>query len=207
MSAVRQREGGKGIPILAPIPTYEDDVQISIRFKVVYVFDVSQTDGEPIPEPPNWLSPDRMPTLDTAIRSYAASIGLEIVIDDTIQGQGCATENKVLLRSSAGTLTAIHEIAHHMLHFPQGALFLGDATPMIRELQAESVAYVVSKHFGINPTGAPAYIALWNGDANTIRANLSTISTAAKTIITALTNYLPDPQTDTQKGHEQDHEC
>jgi hypothetical protein len=58
------RKGEKGIPILAPILVNEDpddpDSEKVLRgFKVVRVFDVSQTDGEPLPEPPNWKSPEK----------------------------------------------------------------------------------------------------------------------------------------------------
>ena len=58
------RKGEHGIPILAPIfsmVTDEDGEEHErlVGFKVVYVFDISQTDGEPLPEPPDWKSPEK----------------------------------------------------------------------------------------------------------------------------------------------------
>ncbi|MBC8508732.1 MAG: hypothetical protein H8D34_28075 [Chloroflexi bacterium] len=57
------RKGERGIPILAPIfqKAEEDDGENPklVSFRVVYVFDISQTEGEPLPEPPEWKSPQR----------------------------------------------------------------------------------------------------------------------------------------------------
>ena len=57
-------------------------------------------------------------------------------------------------------------------------------TRNIAELEAESVAYVVCRHFRLDTTvRSSAYIALWSGDAKALRASLERIATTARTII------------------------
>ena len=60
------------------------------------------------------------------------------------------------------------------------------------ETEAESVAYVVARHFGLADLNSPNYLALWNADSKVIRAHIERISQCASQIITALeTNSQP----------------
>src|SRR4030042_1229838 len=76
--------------------------------------------------------------------------------------QGVSLGGKILLDLEAGTKTLIHEIAHEMLHHVEGVL----TSSTIRQLEAESVAYVVAKHFGMNGLSSPNYNALKIGRAH-----------------------------------------
>ncbi len=72
------RKGEKGIPILAPIIIPEDPDDPNSKqqlkgFKVVYVFDVSQTDGEPLPEPPDWKSPEQNAVLSAKFDKFCSN--------------------------------------------------------------------------------------------------------------------------------------
>ena len=66
------KRGECGIPILAPLWVKQeseepDENKLALRgFKIVYVFDISQTDGEPLPEPPDWKKPERNAFLERA---------------------------------------------------------------------------------------------------------------------------------------------
>ena len=76
------------------------------------------------------------------------------------------------------TKTLAHELA---LYF--GGADLPSAE---EETIAESVAYVVGRHFGIDSTGSPNYLALWDADSKTLKAHLERIVACSRQIITAL---------------------
>ncbi len=83
---------------------------------------------------------------------------------------------------SAGTKTLIHEIAHEVLHQGEGA----PSKRTIRELEAESVAYIVAKYFGLDGLASPNYIALYGATTELIMQHLARIRATASDIINAL---------------------
>lgn len=182
------RKGEHGIPILAPCtykadPDASDSPQVLRGFRVVYVFDVSQTDGEPLPEPPDWKSPEHLPTLEAALHAYAARLGITITIQDTGPAQGVSYGGSIALDPTAGTKTLIHELAHEILHHgapddPQDRL--------LREVEAEATAYAVARHFGLENLASPNYLALSGSESKDILARLAHIQKAALQIIQAV---------------------
>jgi hypothetical protein len=181
-------KGERGIPILAPIISTvinekEEDEQRLVGFKVVYIFDVSQTAGEPLPEPPNWKSPEKNAELQERLMHFAQSKGIQVQIKSIGRDiQGVSMGGKVILDPEAGTKTLIHEIAHELLHHLEHVL--SDHT--YRELEAESVAYVVAKHFGMNGLSSPNYNALHGATAELILEHLERIRNTAAEIINAI---------------------
>jgi len=152
-------------------------------FKVVYVFDVSQTDGEPLPEPPEWKSPQKNAELNRKLTGFAISHNI-VVLEKEQPGevQGRSLNGTVEIDPSAGAKTLVHEIAHELLHN-------ADAPKLhvnIRELEAESVAYVVCKHFGLDGFSSPNYVALHGATSDLILTHLDRIRTTAARIIKAV---------------------
>ena len=92
------------------------------------------------------------------------------------------TGGAILISPQAGTKTLIHEIAHELLHQVKDAPT--DST--IRELEAESVAYVVAKHYGLDGLSSPNYIALHGADSDMITGHLERIRDISAQIITSL---------------------
>jgi len=184
------RKGERGIPILAPIfkkvnGDEGEEVEKLIGFKVVYVFDVSQTDGQPLPGPPDWKSPEKNAELTELLKDFAQSKDITIEVKDLpgeIQGASCG--GKIILDPEAGTKTLIHEIAHELLHQVKDAPT--DST--IRELEAESVAYVVAKHFGLDGLSSPNYNALHGATAKMILEHMEWIRKSATEIINGIGN-------------------
>lgn len=182
------RKGEKGIPILAPIIVQEDpddpnSRQVLRGFKVVYVFDVSQTDGEPLPEPPNWKSPEQNAILSGSLVGFANSKGITVTVKK-LSGdiQGVSKGGTIELDPSAGTKTLIHEIAHELMHRDASR----PIDPTIRELEAESVAFVVGKHFGLEGLSSPIYVALHGASAEMILGHLERIRKTACEMINQL---------------------
>jgi hypothetical protein len=184
------KKGEKGIPILAPCfrktdPDDEDSHKVLSGFRVVYVFDVSQTDGEPLPEPPDWKSPARQQELEDALIAFAESKGI-MVESTSLQGntQGMSKGGEILLAEEAGTKTFIHEIAHELLHQNgYSEFFLDNET---KELEAEATAFVVASHFGLPDLASPNYLALWEADSEKIMARLERIRNTSAEIIQAV---------------------
>ena len=77
--------------------------------------------------------------------------------------------------------TLAHELAREALHGPADR---GSLTRSIAELEAESVAYVVCRHFGLDSeVRSAAHITLWNGDSKSLKASLDRIGKTARAII------------------------
>jgi hypothetical protein len=178
-------KGEKGIPILAPVfapvETEEGEEQEKlVGFKTVYVFDVSQTDGNPLPEPPDWKSPEQNAELSRRLEAFAQSKGITVIYKE-LGGdiQGVSTGGVIFLSPAAGTKTLVHEIAHEILHKVEES----PKDKTIRELEAEAVAYVVSRHFGLDGLSSPNYVALHGADAEMIMAHLERIRATATEVI------------------------
>jgi hypothetical protein len=180
------RRGEHGIPILAPCfrkenPEDPESPQSLAGFRVVYVFDVAQTEGEPLPAPPDWISPARRLEVEARLLKFAESLGI-VVERKQLKGniQGSSSGGKIELAQDAGTKTLIHEIAHELLHKANRA----DHATM--ETEAESVAYIVATYLGIPGLNSPNYIALSGGTSETITKSLSVIQATAHRIIEAI---------------------
>ena len=190
-------KGEKGIPILAPIvykrENGDGEEETRLSFKVVYVFDVSQTEGDPLPEP-EWKSQEKRPVLHQRLIEFAERRGIKVTVE-SLNGstQGYSAGGHIALDVDAGTSTLIHEIAHELLH-------QSNERPDRKtcELQAEAVAYTVWRHFGLESVSCSNYLAIWSATAEGVRANLEAIALCASWIIEsacvrgALPEHAPD---------------
>ena len=180
------RKGEHGIPILAPILVKEEikeglEERRLVSFRVVYVFDVSQTDGKPLPPVPDWKSPEKNEELTQALTKFAKIKDIEIEVQELAgEAQGISRGKSIVLDPQAGTKTLIHEITHELLHQNLDAFPHESKT---KELEAESVAFVVAKHFGINDLKSPNYIALHGNEAKDILGCTDRITRTAQEII------------------------
>jgi len=185
------RKGERGISILAPLlikEENEDGIESKqlVGFKVVYVFDVTQTEGAPLPPAPDWKSPEKNNELSQRLIQFAESRGISIEIKD-LSGdlQGISRGGSITIDTNAGTKTLIHEIAHELMHQKTDNF----QKNRLKELEAESVAYVVCKHFGLKELNSPNYIALHGATPEEILAHMESIRNIAKNIISASGYY------------------
>ncbi|MGI5888843.1 MAG: ArdC-like ssDNA-binding domain-containing protein [Oscillospiraceae bacterium] len=162
------------------------------RFRMVSVFDVSQTEGKPVPqiETPDLEGDvlDYYSFLEAARRISPASIRIG-EIHGTARGyfdphgMEIAVASGMSQRQTVKTL--VHELAHSVLH---GAKTPGPDTKT-REIEAESVAYAVCSHFGIDTSGYSfPYIAAWADGMklDELRSSMDRISGASSRIIGGL---------------------
>ena len=186
------RRGEKGIAILAPIVARkgtvpaDDDSKTVVGFRAAYVFDVEQTDGEPLPEAPEATGDPgtRTRTLEAAIAAHG--ITLERVDDlDGAHGTSSGGRIQILngLAPAAEFSVLVHEYAHELLHRSSDRPDSRDT----RELEAEAVAFVVGHSVGLDVTDAARdYIHLYRGDSSALAQSLDRIQRTASVILGAL---------------------
>ena len=166
----------------------------SIAFKLVPVFDVSQTYGEPLPQLAEDLTGNvehYEAFLDTLKEICPLPIEFE-PMDENMDGY-CRFGEKIGIRegmSEIQTISAIiHEITHSRLHDREQAVEGSKQAPKeVREIEAESVSYVVCQKYGIE-TGDNSfgYLATWGSrDLNEVKASLDTIRKEANTVINSI---------------------
>jgi antirestriction protein ArdC len=209
------RRGEEGIRIFAPIfRTVEDEeggekARILCSFKVVKVFDVSQTDpvpgAPPIPEKPR---PEVLPGSSSAARTLARSLaklceteGLELresgeeldAFYPSANSLYSPGKRLILLRETladdqkAKSLT--HELAHHLLHRDASA---SEAERPTLEAEVEGTAYAVLSYFGVDASSYSfAYVAHWAEHKEVVKPVLSSIQKTARAIIEAVEDERP----------------
>ena len=181
------KRGERGIPIFAPMihiedPDNEDSPKVLHGFRVVYVFDVSQTDGEPLPPVPNWKSPEKNAELNEKLIRFAESRGIRVTFKDLPgETQGVSKGGEIDISPNAGTKTLIHELVHELLHRQDCLL----DKPQ-KELEAEATGYIVAKYFGISNVNSPNYLVLFNYSSSEILGSVNRILDSAKIIIASI---------------------
>lgn len=182
-----------------------------IGYKAVSVFDVSQTKGKELPEPvkaqPLAKDFQGFEKMMSALRSASpVPIRFEGLSDGSNGHYDLAKKEIVICTgmSEAQTIkTTIHEIAHVQLHDydlknPDEAKERTDRD--VAELEAESVAYVVSGYYGLDASEYSfAYAANWvNGDMGKVKASMSLISNTSGKMIDQINRGIQRERTQEQ---------
>ena len=206
-------KGEKGIAILAPMTfrNKQSDVEDeeeqdeaetrTLGFRKVYVFDVSQTSGEPIPEYVSDLDEDIEEEHVEAVISAVRSVtGLPVDVENIsggAKGYYSHSEQRIVIQAglsgAQAVKTAIHECAHALLHDPDKKLPTADTTRSDKEVQAESVAYIVASRYGLDTSEYSfPYIASWSHGKQLEQLNrfLNEIQGTARIICDAIDNEL-----------------
>lgn len=239
------KKGEKGIRILAPAPykikeeqekldpvtgeiildkngmPITEEVEIKIpAFRVIPVFDVSQTDGKELPDiGVNELSgsvEDYEDFMQALTEVSPVPITYED-IDGDAKGYFHTTDHRIAIQEgmsqSQTVKTAIHEVAHAKLHDweqNQDIDKVLDKDRNTKEVEAESVAYTVCQHFDIDTSDYSfGYIvAGWSSDRDMkeLKSSLDTIRKTASELITGIEDRLAELQKDRAVEQEQKQE-
>lgn len=224
------KKGEKGIQILAPTPykikvdkekldpdtklpmldddgnpiTEEKEVTIPM-FKVVSVFDISQTDGKPLPQISFRLSGDVAQYevfMEALRRTSQVPIEME-PMRPGMDGYFSLTKQAIFLRKGMSQVqtvcAAIHEMAHSRLHNYEKMTELADDGETVlapaekdrntEEVEAESISYAVCQYFGIETAdNSFGYIATWSQgkELKELRASLETINKTSSELISGI---------------------
>ena len=196
----RVKKGEKGIRILAPIvgikrkkdEEAEKDVtkqntRILVGFRNAYVFDVEQTDGAELPAMRE-ISGDVGANHDRLI-SFIEEQGIELVFTENIApALGTSYGGRIAIlpgQSKAEEFsTLVHELGHELLHKAERRT---TTTKVVKETEAEAIAFVVGKAVGLQTGSASAdYIQLYHGNASLLIESLEVIQLASAVILGAL---------------------
>ena len=233
-----RKQGERGLKILAPnfykvkkrVPkkdpdtgepikdkdgkTVMDEQEITVPdYRVVSVYDVSQTEGKELPEAHvDMLSGDveQFQDLQAALeRSSPYAISIEPILDGA-KGRCFYLEQRIAVNEGMGELqtlkTAIHEVAHARL-YEKNSHLAEDKQPdkATREVQTESVAYAVCQYWGLDTSDYSfGYIANWSSgrDLKELQASLETIRAAANDLINEMEIHLLELQQERQAQQE-----
>ena len=235
-------KGEKGIKILAPSPfkikqemekidpatqkpvigadgkPVKEEKEITIpAFKVVSVFDVSQTEGKELPDiAVDMLTGDveRFQDVFAALeKTSPVPIGFEKIAGNS-HGYYHLEEKRIAIDEGMSELqtikTAIHEIAHAKLHDidPNAPKEEQAGRPDRRtcEVQAESVAYAVCQHYGLDTSDYSfGYVAGWSSgrELDELKSSLETIRSTAAEIINSIDEHLQEIQKERDKEQAQ----
>ena len=213
------KRGEKGIQIIAPAPIREkqeiekidpvtkepvigDDGQpeteivemVIPRFRVTTVFDVSQTEGEPIAElkvPELTGSVQFYDTFMQALQNISPVPIRMMNVEGEAKGYYHQTEKYIAIKEDMSNVqtmkTGVHEVSHALLHDREvmdAEGVLKDQTT--KEVEAESIAYIVCNHFGLDTSEYSfTYIASWceSRDMKALKASMDTIRKTSAEII------------------------
>lgn len=194
-------------PLIGPDGKAEKEtvfIQLN-SYKIAYVFDVSQTEGRPLPSYGVDELKGVVDNYDSMLKAVIAAAPVPICFRPPEKSKGCYKHKEQAIYINEGmsqidTLSVlVHEIAHAKLH----ALPVKDGeitgkhqkNRRTREVEAESVAYVVSQHFGIE-TGESsfAYITGWSKgkELDELKSSLDCICSTAGKIIDDIESNVPE---------------
>jgi len=194
------KKGEKGICILAPMVGKKEDEHGNeasevFGFRAVHVFDVSQTEGEELPDLHRVAGEpgEKLLLLHRAVETF----GIRIAYDEHLNGaDGVSKGGEIALLEGLSPAvefnTLAHEVAHEMLHRGPDRPTLSKT---VKELEAEAVAYVVSKAAGL--TGglkhSADYIQCHAGDKEQLGKSLDRIRRTSSQILEALEAARSEP--------------
>ena len=235
------KKGEKGIKIFAPAPykvkklvdkidpetrkpmldregkVVKEEKEITVpAFKVITVFDISQTEGKEFPDlsvKPLLADVEQYEDFFAALeKASPVPIAFEQITNGA-NGYFSLTDKRIAIKEGVSELqavkTAIHEIAHAKLHdvdlnAPPEEQNRVDRRS--REVQAESVAYTVCQHFGLDTSDYSfGYVAGWSSgkEMTELKASLETIQATAKELITEIEGHFTELQQQRQAEQEQ----
>jgi len=210
------KKGEKGIKIIAPCPrkiikevtkidpvtkapmrdesgkviTRQEEVTIP-AFKVVTVFDVSQTDGKELPRLAVDSLSGQVEQYEDFFKALSATSPVPVSFEKLhpeIHGYYSSMTQNIVIAEGMSELqtlkTFIHEISHSMLHGKEGEEHRVDRNT--KEVQAESIAYTVCQHYGLDTSDYSfGYVAGWSHTKglDELKNSLSIIHSTAQKII------------------------
>lgn len=228
-------KGEKGIKILAPAPykvkkevekidpkTHKaiigengkpvtEQIEVTVpAYKVVSVFDVSQTNGRELPQIGANELFGEVDGYDTFFEAISRSCPVPIEYEKIpSNAKGYCTADKIALKEGMSQIqnikTVIHELAHHKLHFGDNR---DSYTRNKKEVEAESVAYTICQHYGIDTSEYSfGYIAGWSAGKKMaeLKESLGVIQKASSEIINEIDNNIEELQRIEKEASQEKH--
>lgn len=177
--------------------THTEDVKCITGYQALSVFDISQTDGSPLPDPPI----KKLLSKDAGEEATAKCLiqGIHLLHPNITYGpmppgvNGSCEKDAIHIASGLPTLqaakTLLHEYAHSLLEFGEGLGCEQDLPRPQKEMRAEAVAYTVCRHYGLDTSGySLGYISSWgtNASPDSCTSLIHDITVSAQAVISRL---------------------
>ena len=190
------RKGEKDIVILAPMvgkkkandELTEDEQTRVLVFRAAHVFDVSQTDGEPLPEFAT-VKGDLL-HYTHLLKAFVLDNGIQLTYSsgEIAPAKGMSSGSKITLLPGLSPAEhfsgLVHETAHELLHKAERR---SATTHTVRETEAEAVAFVVCSGIGLDLNSSSSdYIQLHAGDKAILAESLASVQPTASEILKSI---------------------
>lgn len=223
----RVKAGSKGIGILKPIfpdgqdkNTKKPEVDLTdlddlmnkagsyqpLRYIVVYVFDVSDTEGAELTQELQWWTGDddneKAMKMVFFTEQFIKSLGIRLTNEKSRRGERGYSADGVInipdtVKGTGRLSVLVHELSHELLHWPKSKFYIGDEHKTDKtklELQAESISYVVLRHYEMeqySELNHANYLAGWGRGGDTtagekLRKELDVVTNVGKYIINGI---------------------
>ena len=209
------KKGSKGIRILAPVvgtrrnkdseaqkDITKQNEPVLVGFRPAYVFDVSMTEGEPLPEFEHRVTGD-VGVYRERLIDFILAQGIALEFKDTIApALGMSYGGKIVILPGQAEAeefaTLVHEAAHELIHKSNRR------TATVRETEAEAIAFVIGTTIGLdNGRSSASYIQLYHGNAALLTESLEVVKQTSALILSAIENPAVSPeQTAAQPGDQ-----
>ena len=204
-------KGQKAIRILAPMigtrkkrdtEANKDNTgekkPVLVGFRTAFVFDVSQTEGEPLPDFAGRVQGE-VGDYRNRLIDFVIAQGIGLAFDPSIApALGMSYGGRISLlpwmAAAEEFSTLVHELAHELLHKAERRIA---TTKTVRETEAEAVAFVVSTTIGLDAGQASAdYIHLYHGNAALLTESLEVIQRTSALVLAAIETPRADKQSE-----------
>ena len=194
-------KGQKGIRILAPMigarrkkeseaekDTTQQKQPVLVGFRAAYVFDVSQTEGAPLPDLSERVKGEVGEYRERLI-NFLVTQGIDLEFNESIApALGMSYGGRIALlpgQSPAEEFSClVHEVSHELLHKTDRR---STTTRTVRETEAEAVAFVVSTTIGLDAGRSSSdYIQLYHGNSELLAESLEVVQRTAALILSAI---------------------
>jgi hypothetical protein len=182
-------KGQKAIKILAPMfRKQEDDSKLLSGFKVVNVFDVSQTDGEDLPE---MGCPELTTGGDLSLDEIMAVCPIPFEINEAVtESNGWTDFKKIVVGRKSNPVAMVATGLHEWGHNACGHEKRRDVPRAVREFEAEAFGYIVGTAFGIKNEKSKLYIGNWASSGHSpSEINFNRVLGQAEKAIKSLSEY------------------
>jgi hypothetical protein len=195
------KKGSKGIRILAPVigirrkkdseaekSTPYQNEPVLVGFRSAYVFDVSMTDGSPLPELEERVTGD-VGVYRERLIDFILAHGIELEFKESIApALGMSYGGKIVIlpgQSAAEEFSClVHEAAHELIHKSTRRTA---TTKTVRETEAEAIAFVVGTTIGLdNGRSSASYIQIYHGNAALLAESLEVVKQTSDLILSAI---------------------
>ncbi len=185
-------KGEKAIRIIAPIVKKKSDLieramtedSDICGFRIVNVFDISQTSGDELPQFEKVTGNPHEYTI--RLNEFIAECNIELEYSDDLYCDGISLGGKIVIRSNLTPAenfsVSVHELAHELLHKSNDSILCKE----VKEAEAEAVAFIISYAIGLDVnTSFSDYIQMYHGDKDTILRSIERIQKTSSIILTA----------------------